>query len=256
MTKPLHAGNAAQMGIVAARLAQKGFTADKNILEAKFGFCDLFSGGHKYNINKITENLGHPLAIITPGVNLKPYPSCRYTHAALDAMLELVSKETFLVEDVESIEVRVVPVTAQILIHPNPRSALEGKFSMEFCIATAILRKQVKLESFTDENVLNGGTQDMMKKVKMVADPKLEGSESPTVLKIRLKNGKEYSKQVNRPKGNPDVPMSRNEFLAKYRDCAGRVLAADAANRVLDMIENMESVTNLRKLGDLLIGYN
>ena len=50
--------------------------------------------------------------------------------------------------------------------------------------------------------------------------------------------------------------MSRNEFLAKYRDCAGRVLAADAANRVLDMIENMESVTNLRKLGDLLIGYN
>ena len=67
-------------------------------------------------------------------------------------------------------------MTAQILIHPNPRSALEGKFSMEFCIATAILRKQVKLESFTDGNVLNGGTQDMMKKVKMVADPKLEGS--------------------------------------------------------------------------------
>ena len=261
MTKPLHAGNAARNGVLAAKLAQKGFTADRNILEAKFGFYSLFSKDNQYELEKATEQLGQPFIVVSPGINLKPYPACRRTHAAIDAMLEVVKKQGFAAQDVDSVEVRVEPLTPQVLIHSNPRSGLEGKFSMEFCMAIAILNKQVGLGEFTDEKVLDPRTQELMKKVKMIPDPSLaspgkskDEENNPSILSVKLKNGKEFNRRVDFPKGNPSVPLSQEELLLKYRDCAERVLSKKAVKESIDLVENMENIKDLKILANLLMG--
>jgi 2-methylcitrate dehydratase PrpD len=260
MTKALHAGNAARNGIVASTLAKKGFTADKNILEAKFGFYKLFSKDDKYDLQRITDRLGQPFVIVSPGINIKPYPACRRTHSALDAMLELVKEHNISAQDVESVEVRVDPSTPQVLIHSNPRSGLEGKFSMEFCMAIAILNKHVGLGEFTDEKVLDVRTQEMMKKVKMILDPNLvpadkpqDEEHNPSIVRIKHKNGQEFKRQIDFPKGNPLVPMNREELLMKYHDCAERALSKKAVEQSLDLIDNLEKIKDLRSLADVFI---
>jgi len=260
MTKPLHAGNAARNGIVAAILAKRGFTADKNILESQFGFCALYSKDDKYYLEKITERFGKPFAISSPGINVKPYPSCRRTHAAIGAMLEIVNKHNLSPEEFGEIEVRVDPSTLKVLIHSNAQSGLEGKFSMEFCMAIAILDKHVGLRQFTDEKVLNPQTQELMKKVKMIPDSTLafpskpkDEEHNPAILRIKMKNGQEFHQHVLFPKGNPAAPLSREELLLKYRDCAEQVLARDAIEKSINLIDGLEKVQNLNDLADVLM---
>ena len=193
-------------------------------------------------------------------INLKPYPCCRGAHSSLDAMLELVRKENISPQDVESIEVRVVPLHSTTLIHSNPQTGDEGKFSMKFCMAIAILNRQVGVREFTDKIVLDATTQNLIRKVKMIPDPELDKAKkklkpgaSPAIVTVRLKNGKEYTKRVDFAKGHPDIPLSREELLTKYKDCAQSVLSKEAVDRSIDMIENMEGIKNLRALADVLI---
>ena len=126
MTKPFHAGLSARNGVIAALLAEKGFTADKNILEAEFGFCNLFCGKGEYDSERITSNLGNPFAIFEPGISIKPYPSCGGTHTALDAMLYLAKENDINPSDVEEIGVDVPELLPRVLIHSNPKTGLEG----------------------------------------------------------------------------------------------------------------------------------
>ncbi|MBC8394020.1 MAG: MmgE/PrpD family protein [Deltaproteobacteria bacterium] len=263
MTKPFHAGNAARNGMVAAILAKKGFTADKNIIEAEFGFCKLFNKDNQYDLKKITDSLGQPFDIVSPGINLKPYPACLGTHSALDAVLGLSAKHSISGEDVARVEVKTPPSNLKILIHSEPRTGLEGKFSMEFCITIAIMNKKVGVDDFTDETVKGARTQDFIKRVKVIPDPSLEDPEKsaeewylPAIVKIRLKNGKEYSRRVDFSKGQPKCPMSREELLTKYRDCAGVVMTMKSVEQSIVMIENMEKIKNLGVLADVLICFD
>lgn len=260
MTKPLHAGNASRNGVVAAILAKRGFTADESILEAEFGFCNLFSRDNQYDLEKITADMGRPFDAVTPGINLKPYPACRCTHSALDAMLALVKGDNIFAKDVESIEVRTHPMNTKVLIRSNPRSGFEGKFSMQFCMAIAVLDKEVGLGEFTDEKVLDARTQDLIKRVKMIPDPTLEDAAKsakseylPSIVRVRMKSGKEFIKRIDFPRGHPDVPMSQEELLKKYRDCAGLVMSKEDVEQSLDMIRNMETIKDLSTLADLLV---
>ncbi len=260
MTKPLHAGNAARNGVLAAMLAKKGFTADRNILEAKFGFCNLFAKKDQYDLERITAGLGQPYELVDPGINLKPYPCCRGTHTSLDAMFELIRKEKISPDDVESIEVRIVPLHSTTLIHSNPQTGFEGKFSLQFCMAIAMVDKQAGMAEFTDAKVHEAAIQNLIRRTKMIPDPamdeiknKLKAGGSPVIVTVKLKNGKECTQQMNFAKGHPDVPMSREEFVAKYRDCAKLVLAKEAVERSMEMIEKMEGVKNLSTLSKVLM---
>jgi 2-methylcitrate dehydratase PrpD len=175
-------------------------------------------------------------------------------------MLELVRKERIAPEDVEQVEVRIVPLHSTTLIHSNPQTGFEGKFSMQFCMAIAMLSQRAGMSEFTDERVLAPATRELMKKVKMIPDPemdeikkKIKAGGSPVRVSVTLKNGKQYTQQVNFAKGHPEVPLSRDEFLAKYKECAQSVLSKEAVDRSIDMIEKMEKIKNLSALADLLI---
>ena len=250
MTKPLHAGNAARNGIVAALLAQRGFTANPNILE---GFCRVFGGGADFDLAAAVADVGKRYDIVTPGMGLKPYPSCAATHPAIDAALYLREQYHPEADDITEIECRTSPVVSGAARRSRPTSGLEGKFSIEFCIAQALLEGQVELKDFTDERVNQPKIQNIIHKTKYVHPPEMEKVlTAPQELVIKLKDGRMLSHRVNAAKGEAKNPLSWEEVVAKYKDCASLSLPRAEVEHSLEMLSNLETVDNITKVMDIL----
>ena len=158
MTKPFHAGSACRTGITAARLVQAGFTASLDAIEGRFGFMHAFSGGEGYDKERVLQNLGSRCYLVESGVEVKKYPCCGSAHLALDAFSRLMDREKIEPEQVDRIDVKVDFDPPRSLIHSRPKTALEGKFSMQYCLAAFLLDGQVGLNTFSDQqSVARGG---------------------------------------------------------------------------------------------------
>jgi 2-methylcitrate dehydratase PrpD len=247
MTKPLHAGKAAENGVLSALLAKDGFTASQQILEAKKGFCAAFSG--QYELNRILDDFGQPFEIVSPGIHLKPYPSCLETHSVIEATLFLVESHDIQPEDVESVECGIAPLAVDILIHRNPQTGLQGKFSAPYAVTTALLHRKASLEQFTDQAVRDVRAQAMNQKVNVVAHPEMEKSVQSAIVTIRLKDGREVVKRVDRTTGHPEKPMSLNQILEKYRNCSDSVLDK---RRIEESIEKVLHLEKERDVGEMM----
>jgi len=254
MTKPFHAGHAARCGIVAALLGQYGFSANDSILEDQTGFCAVFSGRDHYDLSALMDNLGNPWELDTPGVNLKRYPSCGGTHAGIDAMLDLVMQARFSLDAVESIECEMADDILNVLVYSSPQTGLEGKFSMEYCLAAAVLDKEVTLSQFTDQMVRRPEIQALMKKVKLHGRPKLDrGAKNlSTEVTVNLKNGGSLSRRIEKPRGDASRPLTQEELRAKYSQCASFVLESEQINRSIKLIETLENVRHIGEITQLL----
>jgi len=258
MTKPLHAGHAAQNGVVAAKLARRGYTADSAIVEGKLGYAQAFAGPKKYDLDKITADLGSRFDIVSPGVGLKRYPSCARTHPAIDAMLDMVMKNDILPENVQSISCAGSYTTPTMLIHSRPQTALEGKFSMEFCMALALLERKVELPHFKNQKVQDPRIQELLKKVSFSIRPDLntiENSGNPsTTVKVLLKDGREFTKTVDEAKGTPGNPLNAEEVRDKYRQCVKGIQSRREMEKSIEIVENLETLRKITILTDLLRG--
>ena len=220
MTKPFHAGNAARAGILAALLAQEGFTAAPNVLESEAGFCHAFSGGKGYHPERAVQGMGDPFEVISPGLMLKRYPSCGGTHSALDAILHLAREHRIKADDVENVDCSLPFDPPRSLIYDRPKQGLEGKFSMHYCMAAALLDGKISLKTFTTEQVMRPKAQQFLPKVSLRAHPEQKGKPSFTpdyyVVTVKLKNGQQYSHRVDRAIGG-ERNMTEDELLGKYR---------------------------------------
>lgn len=258
MTKPLHAGVAAHNGVMSAVLAGKGFTADINIIESPMGYGHIYSQGR--DLKKISHGLGDPFDIVVNGLAFKPYPSCRFTHHLIDATLHLVSTNDIVAADIMDIECHISPVVTTVLIHHRPKTALEGKFSLEYCVARAILNGTVRLEHFTDESVLDKKVQVLIHKIRYThvhdkSGEKLgEGEPMPPAgVTLRLRNGVELHHTIQVPKGDPGNSMSTDELITKFRDCADNILSDQKIDRCVDLVLHLESIKDIRKLMDNVV---
>jgi 2-methylcitrate dehydratase PrpD len=256
MTKPLHAGVAARNGVVAALLAQRGFTADPDIIEAPLGFLTLFARRGDYDPEKVVASLGEPFDIVQPGIGVKLYPCCYAAHRALDATLALKQERSVGAEQVRKVEVEVSRGTGMPLIHHRPQTGLEGKFSMEYCLAAALLDGRVTLASFADDAVQRPQAQELLRRVEMVeaedapqGDPPIAGAATVT---LTLDDGSPLSRRVDIPKGDPRAPVTWEELAAKYRDCAAAVLSPETTERSLEIIDCLETAPGARELMDLV----
>jgi 2-methylcitrate dehydratase PrpD len=243
MTKPLHVGKAAENGVISAFLAKDGFTASQQILEAKRGFCATFSG--QYDLNRIVDNFGNPFEIVSPGIHLKPYPSCLGTHSIIESTLFLVESYDIHPEDVESVECGISPLAFDMLIHPNPQTGLQGKFSAQYSVTTALLHGRASLEQFTDKEVQNSKAKAMIQKVKVITHSEMEKPRFSSMVTIRLKNGKEFSKRIDITTGHPKKPMSLDQIIDKYRSCA------DSIKNKHNIEESIHKILSFEKLGDI-----
>lgn len=251
MTKSFHAGKAAENGVVSALLVKAGFTASQQILEAKRGFCAVFSG--EFDLNKILQNLGDPFDIISPGVHTKPYPSCLSTHPIIDSTLFLAETYDIHPEDVESIECGITPFASDMLIHPAPKTGLQAKFSAEYAVTSSLLDRKVSLEQFTNEKVQDIKVRSILQKVKTVLHPEMEKTPPPAIVTIRLKDGREYTKRVDIATGDPEKPMSLNQIVEKYRNCTEPLIDKNRMEESIDKILSLEKLPNVGELIALIV---
>ena len=255
MTKPLHAGRAAEAGALAARLAADGFTAAKNILEAKRGMYAASSDG--YEPARIEGKLGAPFFFEDPGISIKPYPSGSLSHPGQDAILELVREHDVTPEDVEEAVAGTNSAMPNALIYALPQTALEAKFSFPFLLAIAILRRKVGIAEFRDEVVTSPEVQDMMKRCRHVVDPEIDAQgfqHLDTRITVRLKDGRVLEKVESFATGHPRNPMTREQLEEKFFECAELAIDHEHARLAADMIWGLEDLEHVGKLHEMLGG--
>ncbi|MBI2999460.1 MAG: MmgE/PrpD family protein, partial [Deltaproteobacteria bacterium] len=249
MTKPLHAGRAAENGVTAAQLAQQGFTSALNILEAKRGFFNAMAGG--YNEEKIAGRLGRPYFMKEPGISIKPYPSGSLSHPAQDLILDLVQSNDLHADDIESIEVGTNSNVPNALIYPMPKTALEGKFSIPFCMAIGVLERKAGIAQFSDRKARDPKVVALMRRVTLTVDPELEALGYDQVrsrIRIKLKEGRTIEGRADVARGHPLKPMSWAEIGEKFRDCARLVLPRRNTEEAIESVGNLERMRSILPL--------
>ncbi len=221
MTKPFHAGRAAESGVVAAELAALGFTASPNGLEADRGFFRAAGGG--YSAEMIDGKLGNPWTFAFPGVSIKPHPSGSLTHPGMAVMLDLILRHDLRPERVKRVAVGTNHNMPNALIHHRPRTELQAKFSMEFCMAILLLERAAGLEQFTDEVVNRPDVQALVQKIDFGVHPEAEAAgfdKMTTIITVELDDGSVVKGAADFGKGSPANPMSDAELAEKFRQCA------------------------------------
>jgi len=253
MSKPLHAGLAARNGVLAARLAQRGFTGNPLMLEGAGGFFGAFAGGADL---KPLEDLGSTFEI-ERGVRFKFYPCGGLTHSAVDAVLALRGEHAFEPGEIERIDVKVTPYTANRIVFKVPATGLQGKFCMPYILARAVLDGGLTPDTFTDEAIREPAVLALAEKVHMEGDPQLENDATggrPSQVWIRLTDGRSFYRQVDFPRGSLQAPLSAEELRGKFGSCARRALSEAAASEALALLDSLETLDDVAPLGRLLSG--
>jgi 2-methylcitrate dehydratase PrpD len=250
MGKPMHVGNCARSGLLAAELAREGFTGNADALEHPQGFLEVFNGSGNYSVERLLEKWGAPWEIEMPGIQVKQYPCCLSTQAAVDLMLDLVKTNALEPEHVATIEARVPPLRLKHTNRPQPRSALDSKLSVQYVLARALTDRAVTLAHFEGESYLDRRTQDIMTRVKPVPfDDRLrkELGDSGAAITVTLTDGRRVEGTIRRPIGHaPGVPLAPALHKAKFEACvAGRLTPAQMKD-LYHAVQSFERVGNVR----------
>ena len=258
MTKPYHAGASCRAGVASAKLIKAGFTASQDAIEGRFGFLRAFSGGDGYDENQVMETLGKKCYLVESGVEIKKYPCCGSAHLALDAAYRLLERETIKADLVESIQVNVDFDPPRSLIHSRPTEALEGKFSMQYCLAAAILDQKVGLDTFSDELVQRPEAQTLIPKIEMRRIAGYEGRpswiEAYNEVEIHLQDGRILKERADRVTQGALRGVSMREIQSKFQDTASKAISAAAATELMGILDKLENTGDISRMADLLRG--
>jgi 2-methylcitrate dehydratase PrpD len=250
MTKPFHAGHAAENGTVAADLAAIGWTAADDILEGPLGFFQAAGGG--FDPTSIVNRLGKPWTLATPGVSIKPFPCGSLSHPAMGEFLDLVKKNDIKPSQVEKVDVGANHSMTTTLYHHRPMTGLQAKFSMEFGISILLLERKAGLGEYTDAVVQRADVQAMIPRVNFYVDPEAEKAgfdKMTSLIKIHLKDGRVISGNAEFAKGSPANPMSYDEVADKFRGCADFAKwPAKKAEAVVETVKSLERVSDMSDL--------
>ncbi len=253
MTKSLHAGRTAQSGVLAARLADQGFTASLDVLEHQTGFLRAHSPSGTPNIDHGTIDIGKNWRLADLGINVKRYPTCYATHRSIDAMLGLVNEHKLKPDDIKEIRVHTGVTQKLMLRNTNPQTGLEAKFSMEFAMAAALIAGRVGLAELTDEFVSRPEVGATFAKVRCTTTDEVMPGDQPFAptdrVSVVLASGQvlEHAPVVH-AKGSWQQPLSRDELKDKFMDCATRVFKRAQAATLFDQLWNLEELGSIRSL--------
>jgi 2-methylcitrate dehydratase PrpD len=255
MTKPLHIGQCARSGVLAAQLAAKGFTANPHALEAPQGFLDVYNGPGNYSIERILDKWFDPPLVLSPGINLKQFPCCGSTHPAIFAAIRLRERQRLDPKLIRRIEILTHPRRLPHTNQPHPQTSLESKFSIQYCVARALVDGQVTLADF--ENAAWEQTNiTRLLSITQVGEHsdmvKLESGTFGAQVNITLENQEQISERIDHGGGRgPDNPMTDTERRNKFVDCASRTLPNAQVSRLFDTLEQLERVHSISKLVEL-----
>ena len=249
MTKPLHAGHAAQMGVRAALLADEGFTADEAVFEGDIGYGEVMTPGGEYDPTEITDDLGETWAV--EDIGFKPYPSGVITHAAMDALRDLVADHDLAPEDVETVRVALDEAASEMLVHADPDDALQAKFSIEFCLAAILREEDAGVREFSDEYVADPRTREVMATVERDFEEDLLGGAFASYgarVTVTTTDGDEYEAVEKYAPGSPNNPISDDRLDAKFFECAEPTVGRERAEAVAAAIDGLDEPGALDRL--------
>jgi 2-methylcitrate dehydratase PrpD len=256
MTKPLHVALGARNGVLAAKLAQSGYTANAKAIEGGFGFYKNFHPSAPIH-DEPFEELGKSYALVTDGIRIKPYPCGGLTHQAIDAVLEFRAKHGLTADMVESIDVDVTKHTFERIIFKVPQSGIQGKFCMPYLLSRAIIDGRVSLDHFTDAAVRDPNVLRLAERIQMNLDANLKAIDAggrPCRVTLCLKDGQTLTREVQHAKGGPELPMTPGELKGKFIECARQAINDGAVLRALESIEHLDTLDSIRPLCQLLAG--
>jgi 2-methylcitrate dehydratase PrpD len=239
-TKRIHPGLGARNGMEAAFLAAEGFIGPRRIFEGRDGFLHGYS---RHSVpERLTAGLGRSYEILHTAV--KPHACCRYMQGPIDAVLALVREHAIQPDQIRKIEIAVLDAGWAIIAEPreqkyNPQSVVDAQFSMPFGAAAAAIHREAGLDQFTLERIRSPEVREMMQKVALVKDPRLEENfprEWPARVSIHLEDGRQFDKYVRHPKGDPENPLTWDEMAGKFRSLAGAVLPPERCEEVIERI--------------------
>jgi 2-methylcitrate dehydratase PrpD len=253
MVKPLHAGMAARNGVMAARLAKAGFTSSAQAIDGPQGYLVAMDSHHPPSaLPDAIADLGSRWEILDTGITVKLYPSCAATHPPLDALLALKASYGLTADMIASIDVEVDSMTPRLLIHERPSTALEAKFSMPFCAVAALVFGPPSIETFEESCIRDPRVQKLLPAVRLRVNPSFDAASplSQANVIINLKGGRTVTQRADGARGYPGR-VSQEELGGKFMACAKRVLSEKAAERALEVVRRVESLSRIVELTEV-----
>jgi 2-methylcitrate dehydratase PrpD len=212
MTKHLHAGRAAEAGVLAADLARYGFTGPPTMLEGAKGWFAATCPDP--DPDAVTRDPDGPWQLLL--TSIKPWPSCRHTHPAIDAAQEL--RRRVVASTVEQVEVETYPAALDVCDRPSPQSDYEAKFSLQHCVAAALSRETVDFAAFV-EPARRELTELRERVTVRVAEPYASAYPQAwgSAVTVTLRDGERLTVRRTHAKGDPEAPLTPIELIAKAR---------------------------------------
>jgi 2-methylcitrate dehydratase PrpD len=257
MTKPLHAGECSRNGLYAALLAREGFTASSEAFEHKHGFFEVFNGAGNYDTSKVLAAWADPLEILNPGVGLKQYPCCGSTHSAIDAMLLLRERHGLTPDNVVKIESITHDRALAHTDRPDPHSTLDAKFSVQYCVARALMHGDVTFQHFEGNAYRDPQVISLLKRIEAKPHPyqpkgMYEHFQGEVV--VTMTDGQRYSARVDQPLRGPCNSVPPDRLDQKFRDCAEKAVDSSAISDIYQALQNIEKHKDLREVTSLMAG--
>ena len=256
MTKPFHVGQATRNGLLAVLLAKEGMTANAGALEHPQGFFNVYNGAGNFNADRLVEHWGDPYDLADPGIAFKRHPCCGSTHPALDAMLHLRQTHGLSAERVAKVESWTHPRRLAHTNRPDPKSGLDGKFSIQYVLARALMHGIISMEHFSDAAVREPAACAMTARVHAKPDPAAKSETNDHFycrLKITTTSGELFEYFQDRPLGrDQDHPLPTGALEAKFRDCAKIALSAPAVESLLALCLALETLPDVAQAIDVI----
>jgi len=245
---------ATQSGVLAAMLAEKGYTGPEHVVDGKEGLTHCF--GPEWKLNLLTDGLGDSWRITQCG--MKAFPTEALTHTPISATLDLVREHDLQPDDIAKIQIRSLARAADILSDPSkydPRTKETADHSLPYVIAAAVADRQVTPLQFTPEKIMDPKIRGQLRKVEVIADAEIEKvfpALQRVVVTIRRKDGREFTRQLDFPKGDPRNPLSDAEVEEKFAALAEGVLSGRAQKKLKEAVWGLEKIGSVSKLMALL----
>ncbi len=244
--KPLHAGVAARNGLLAAQLAQEGYSASESAFEHPQGFLEVFNGAGNYDAQRMLGNWGEPYDLLDPGISIKKYPCVYSVHAAVDAAVLLHERHALQAADIRSVVVRMHRRRLLPHVRRMAESALDAKFSLPYAIARALIDGRVSLEHFENDAWEEPRVREIMALIR-TEDHDDDANDYGAEVTVQLASGGVLSESIAIPLGHgPRSPLPDKMLQAKFEDCAARTLPPAQAARLFALLQSLEQVADIR----------
>lgn len=261
LMKRLQPGLAAQAAVVAVQLAQRGLRGPRGVFEGADGFFRVYLH-NRITADKVRAELGGRFELMN--LSYKPYPCCRDTHAAVDAVLEMRAQAPRPAPEVESIRVGLTAPGYQMVCVPEPvrvapRTVVEAQFSIPYTVAAAWIDGHLGIGHFTDEGLRRDDVLELASRVQPFVDEEMDREwrrfVTPAKVILRFRSGETLERRVDYSRGHPRNPMTSLELAAKTRDCAAfaaRPLARATAAQLTAAVDQLESLDDISRLVRIL----